>query len=164
MRASDEERRRGDVEAAQHLGLELGVLVVAGGDARRLGDGGGEAELLRADVAEGGEDRDDAAARLADDRVQPLVELGAVLPAELRVDVVLAVVDVRHVAEGEAVVLQEPEVALVVVARKLGEEQPPAHALKLLRVSLADVGELDRVEDASVEPSTQASHRPSFMR
>src|ERR1700745_1456491 len=77
---------------------------------RGLRDGGGEAQLLRTELADRGEHRRDAAARFTDDSVQALVELRSELIADLRVDVVLAVVDDARIAERETVVLHEPEV------------------------------------------------------
>ena len=110
-------------------------------------DGRGDAGLLRADVAERGEHRRDAAALFADDRVHALVELRAVLIADLRVDVVLAVVGTIG-AEREAVVFQEEEAAVVVVLRHAHQKQSAAHAFELFIARRGDVGELDGVENA----------------
>src|SRR5205814_6079897 len=134
------------IPSPERFAFQLGVFVIAGREACCLRDGSSDAEFLRSELAECGENRSDPSARFTNDRVQMLVELCAVLIRELRIDVVLAIVDGRNIAESQAVVLEQPEIAMVVVARDLREEQAAADSLKLLRRSRSDIGKSDRVE------------------
>ena len=94
-----------DRDTNLRLGFRFRVVIVARCNFCRFGDRGGETGLLRAELAEGGENRDDPAARFSDDRVHPLVELRPELIADFRVDVVLAIVGAGDVAERQAIVL-----------------------------------------------------------
>src|SRR5581483_3319222 len=81
-------------------------------------------------------------------RVHVLVEFGPILVTDFRINIVFAIIDAGDVAERQAVVLHEPEVAVVVISRELAEEQAAAHALELR--ALPEVLEADRVEDGDL--------------